>query len=199
MAGVSVWKIDPAHSAVEFSVKHMMMTTVRGRFREVAATIDINEENPDQSAVRVEIGAASIDTGNADRDKHLRSPDFFDVEQYPTIVFESKRIEGAHSKEGDEFKVVGDLTMRDTTIEVTLDAVFDGTGTDPWGKQRAGFTATGEVDRREWGLKWNQAIETGGVLVANKVKIQAEVQAVEETLEASEAATEQAPEERPSA
>lgn len=177
----SVWKIDPDHTSIEFAVKHMMMTTVRGRFKKLNGTISIDEDNPDQSFVQVEIDAASVDTGSADRDTHLRSADFFDVERYPKITFRSKRVEGAHQSEGDRFKVFGDLTIRDTTLELTLNAGFDGEGKDPWGNQRAGFMAEGELDRREWGLRWNQAIETGGILVANKVRLQIEAQAVLES------------------
>jgi polyisoprenoid-binding protein YceI len=174
----SVWEIDPAHSTVEFAVKHMMFTTVRGRFKDFKGTVRADETNPDRSSVEVEIQAASIDSGSPDRDGHLRSADFLDVENHPTITFRSKRIEGAMAKEGDAFRLIGDLGIRGTSIEVTLDCVYGGQGTDPWGGRRAGATATGEIDRREWGLQWNQALEAGGVLVANKVKIEVEVQAV---------------------
>ncbi len=176
----TTWAMDAAHSSIEFAVKHMMITTVRGRFKNARATLTLDEENPDQSSVEVEIEAASLDTGVDDRDKHLRSGDFFDVEKYPTLTFKSKRIEGAHREEGDKLKVVGELTIRETTLEVTIAAVFDGEGKDPWGKQRAGFHGSTEIDRREWGLKWNQAIETGGVLVANKVRVDLEVQFVKQ-------------------
>jgi len=177
---VATWALDPAHSSVEFSVKHMMMTTVRGRFKEISATLTADEAHPEGCCVEVTLQTASLDTGAADRDAHLRSADFFDAEHYPEITFLSKRVEGKFAGEGDKFRMVGDLTIRDTTIEVALDCEFAGRGQDPWGKERAGFTAHGEIDRREWGLKWNQAIETGGVLVANKVKIDAEVQFVKQ-------------------
>jgi polyisoprenoid-binding protein YceI len=176
--GTSTWRLDPAHSSVEFSVKHMMMTTVRGRFKSVSATLTGDEEHPEGCCVEVEIDAASIDTGMPDRDAHLRGPDFFDAATYPKIRFRSKRLEGDFGGEGDRFRAVGDLTMRDQTIEVTLDCEYQGRGKDPWGKQRAGFSAHAELDRREWGLRWNQAIETGGVLVANKVRIDIEAQFV---------------------
>lgn len=178
MTNTTTWTIDPAHSSVEFAVKHMMFTTVRGRFKNVKGTIEVDEQNPDRSVVNVEIGAASIDTGAADRDGHLRSADFLDVENHPTLTFRSKRVEGAVKKEGDQFKVIGDLTIRGTTMEVTLDAVYEGTGKDPWGGTRAGARATTTIDRRDWGLKWNQALETGGILVANELRIEIEVQAV---------------------
>ena len=184
MADKTSWKIDPAHTAVEFAVKHMMFTTVRGRFGDVTGTLVVDEQDPDRSSVEVVIGAASIDTGVADRDTHLRSADFLDVENHETITFRSKRIEGAAFQEGETFQVVGDLTIRGTTLEVTLDAQYQGQGQDPWGGTRAGFEASAEIDRREWGLQWNQALETGGVLVANKVKIELAVQAVKQEKEA---------------
>jgi polyisoprenoid-binding protein YceI len=174
----SVWEIDPAHSTVEFAVKHMMFTTVRGRFKDFKGTVRADESNPDRSSVEVVIQAASIDSGSPDRDGHLRSADFLDVENHPTITFRSKRVEGAMAKEGDAFKLIGDLSIRGTTIEVTLNCVYGGQGIDPWGGRRAGATASGEIDRREWGLQWNQTLEAGGVLVANKVKIEVDVQAV---------------------
>src|ERR671937_805026 len=128
--GIATWQLDPAHSSVEFSVKHMMMTTVRGRFKDVKATLTADEEHPEGCCVEVEIDVASIDTGVADRDAHLRSADFFDAEKYPKITFRSKRIDGAVGKEGEQFRVVGDLTIRDTTMEVVLDCEFEGRGTD---------------------------------------------------------------------
>ena len=175
---MTTWQIDPAHTTVEFAVKHMMFTTVRGRFKQFSGTIEADEEHPDRSSVQVEIDAASIDTGVADRDTHLKSADFLEVEKHAKITFRSKRVEGAAAKEGDRFRVTGDLTIRGTTMEVTLDATYEGRGKDPWGKERAGARATAELDRRQWGLMWNQALETGGILVGNNVKIEAEVQAV---------------------
>ncbi|HYO79378.1 MAG TPA: YceI family protein [Thermoanaerobaculia bacterium] len=176
----TTWQIDAAHSSVEFAVKHMMFTTVRGRFKDVKGTIVADETNPDRSRVEVEIAAASIDTGSPDRDAHLRSADFLDVENHPTLTFRSKRVEGAMKKEGDTFKVIGDLTIRGTTMEVTLQAQYEGTGKDPWGGTRSGSRANASLDRREWGLKWNQALETGGILVANEVRVEVEVQAVKQ-------------------
>jgi polyisoprenoid-binding protein YceI len=172
------WQIDPAHSTIEFAVKHMMFTTVRGRFESFNGAVEVNQQNPNQSRVEVTIDAGSIDTGVADRDAHLRSPDFLDTERYSTITFRSTRIEGAYQKDGDRFRITGDLEIRGQSMPVTLDVTFEGLGKDPWGKQRAGFSARAEIDRRDWGLRWNQALETGGVLVANSVKIQVEAQAV---------------------
>jgi polyisoprenoid-binding protein YceI len=180
MDKTTIWQLDPAHTTVEFAVKHMMFTTVRGRFKTFSGAIHITERESDQSRVEVTIDAASIDTGVPDRDVHLRSADFLDVETYPTIVFRSTRVDGAHRKEGDRFKVAGELEIRGKRMPVTLDATFEGLGADPWGKQRAGFAGRAEIDRREWGLRWNQALETGGVLVANSVKIEIEAQAVKQ-------------------
>jgi len=174
----TTWNIDPTHSAVELAVKHMMFTTVRGRFKDVKGTIQLDEQNPAQSTVEVEIAAASLDTGVADRDGHLRSADFLDVATFPTLTFRSKRIEGAFKEEGDKFRIIGDLTIRGITKEVTLDGTYEGTGKDPWGGIRAGARATTKIDRRDWGLTWNQALETGGILVANDLRIEIELQAV---------------------
>ena len=176
--GLPTWQLDPAHSSVEFSVKHMMMTTVRGRFKSVQATLRGDRDHPEVAGVEAAINAASVDTGVADRDGHLRGPDFFDAERFPQITFRSTRIENPPKQDGDRFRLVGELMIRDTAMEVVLDCEYHGRGTDPWGKTRAGFEFRTELDRREWGLKWNQALETGGVLVANKVRVEGEVQFV---------------------
>ena len=177
--GVPTWQLDPAHSAVEFSVKHMMMTTVRGRFKELRATLTGDRDHPEAAGVEAVIDVSSVDTGVADRDAHLRSPDFFDAERFGEITFHSTRLEGMPPKqEGDRFRLVGNLTIRDSTIEVVLDCQYEGRGTDPWGKTPAGFTFRTEIDRQEWGLRWNTALETGGVLVANKVRVEGELQFV---------------------
>jgi polyisoprenoid-binding protein YceI len=179
--GPATWQLDPAHSSVEFSVKHMMMTTVRGRFKDVKARLSGDRDHPDGAGLEATIDAKSVDTGVADRDGHLRGPDFFDAERFPQITFRSKRFDGpAPKQEGDRFRLVGDLVVRDTTMEVVLECEYEGRGSDPWGKTRAGFSFRTELDRREWGLKWNQALETGGVLVANKVRVEGEVQFVRE-------------------
>jgi len=178
--GVSTWQIDPNHSLVEFSAKHMMITTVKGRFGKVSGTITVDERNPDRSRVEAEIEASSIDTRTDQRDHHLRSADFLDVENYPTITFRSRRVEGTSKQPGDEFRISGDLTIRGTTREVTLDAVYEGTGKDPWGGERVSFSANTKIDRRNFGLTWNQALEAGGILVGNEIKISIEVQAVKQ-------------------
>ena len=172
------WNIDPGHSTIEFSTKHMMFTTVRGRFKEFEGVLYLDREKPDQSRCEVTIHTASLDTGAPDRDAHLRGADFFDAEGYPQIRFVSKDVMGAQPEEGARFRVSGDLSVADTVQDVLLDVLFQGRGQDPWGNERVGFSATTEIDRRDWGLKWNQALETGGVLVANKVRIEIEVQAV---------------------
>ena len=180
MASTLTWQIDPAHTTIEFAVKHMMFTTVRGRFKKFSGTIRVDEQNPDKSRVDVDIDAGSIDTGEPDRDAHLRSADFLDVDSHPNMVFRSTRVDGAMKKAGDRFKVTGELQIRGTAMPVTLDVTFEGVGNDPWGKQRAGFSARTEIDRREWGLRWNQALETGGVLVGHAVKIEIEAQAIKQ-------------------
>ena len=176
---IPTWQLDPTHSAVEFAVKHMMMTTVRGRFKDVKATLTGDRDHPEAAGVEATIDTGSIDTGSPDRDTHLRSADFFDAERFPHIRFSARKIEGKPPKtEGDRFRLAGDLTIRDSTMPVVLDCEYEGRGTDPWGNTRAGFTFRTELDRQEWGLRWNQALETGGVLVANKVRIEGEVQFV---------------------
>ncbi|HZW98486.1 MAG TPA: YceI family protein [Trueperaceae bacterium] len=172
------WTIDPGHSTIEFSTKHMMFTTVRGRFKEFAGDLHLDREQPDRSWCEVTIMTASVDTADPDRDAHLRSAEFFAADDHPEIRFRSTGVMGAKAEEGSRFRVTGELTIADTVQEVVLDVLFQGRGQDPWGNERVGFTATTEVDRRDWGLKWNQVLETGGVLVANKVRIEAEVQAV---------------------
>ena len=175
----STWTVDPAHSLIEFAAKHMMITSVRGRIADVRGTITLDEANPERSAVEVELDAASIDTRSEQRDAHLRSADFLDVEHFPTITFRSRRVEGVDSlREGEPFRVVGDLTIRGVTREVTLEAAYEGRGRDPWGGERVSFSADTRIDRRDFGLTWNAALETGGVLVSNEVKIHIEAQAV---------------------
>jgi polyisoprenoid-binding protein YceI len=171
------WKIDPSHTNVEFSAKHLMITTVRGRISDVEGTIVADEQNPANSKVEVTLKAATLDTRIEQRDQHLRSADFLDVENFPNITFQSKRIEGGR----EEFKLYGDLTIRGTTKEIVLDVTFEGKQKDPWGGERVGFTARGKLDRREFGLTWNQALETGGVMVSNDIRVSIDVQAVKES------------------
>jgi polyisoprenoid-binding protein YceI len=178
LSRIETWAIDPTHSSVEFAAKHLMITTVKGRFPEVRGAISFDPIRSAESTVAVELGAASVDTRSDQRDQHLRSADFLDVETFPTITFESRRIEGDPGDEGGRFRIVGDLTIRGVTGEVTLDATFEGRRTDPWGGERMSFSASTKIDRRDFGLTWNAALETGGVLVGNDIRIALEVQAV---------------------
>ncbi|MEP6573883.1 MAG: YceI family protein [Gemmatimonadota bacterium] len=170
----TAWTIDPTHSLVEFSAKHMMITTVKGRFADVSGTIHTDDANPANASVEATIQTASIDTRTEQRDQHLRTADFLDVEKYPTISFRSTRIEG----KGADFKLTGNLTMHGVTKPITLDVTFEGRNKDPWGGERSGFSASGKLDRREWGLTWNQALETGGLLVSSDIKIHLDIQAI---------------------
>jgi len=169
------WNIDTVHSGINFSVRHMVVSKVRGRFGKFSGELAIDDDDLTRSSVNVAIEAASIDTGNAQRDGHLRSGDFFDVEAFPELRFRSTRID----KRGDDrYAVVGQLTIRDVTREVSLDVEFGGRARDPWGNERVGFVATASVDRKEFGLRWNQALETGGVLVGDRIDIELELQGV---------------------
>jgi len=170
----TTWKLDPSHSIVEFSAKHLMITTVKGRITDVQGTIYTDEKNLKNSSVEATLSAVSLDTRTDQRDQHLRSADFLDVEKYPEIRFKSTGIQG----DKQSFKLIGDLTIRDVTRSITLDVQFEGEVKDPWGGQRVGFSATSKIDRREFGLTWNQALETGGVVVGNDIKISIEVEAV---------------------
>jgi polyisoprenoid-binding protein YceI len=170
------WDIDVSHSAIHFHVRHMIISKVHGRFAKWSGRIELDEQDLTRSSVDVRIDTASIDTQVADRDTHLKSPDFLDVARYPEMSFRSKRIENA----GGAYRVVGDLTLHGVTREVALEAEFAGTGKDPWGNQRAGFSAKAALDRRDFGLVWNAALETGGVLVGEKVEIAIELEAVKQ-------------------
>ena len=175
VATTSTWIIDPVHSNVEFAIRHLMITTVRGRFTDVQGTVVIDDADPAKGSVDVTVGAASIDTREPQRDAHLRSADFFDVEKFPTITFRSTAIRDVAD---DGFTLVGDLTIHGVTREVVLDATSEGRARDPWGGDRAGFHATTKIKRSDFGLTWNQLIETGGLAVADDVKITLDVQLV---------------------
>jgi polyisoprenoid-binding protein YceI len=167
------WLIDQAHTNVGFVARHLMVTKVRGRFTEVEGAITIGE-TPETSKIDVRMVAASIDTADQGRDDHLRSPDFLDVERFPELTFRSSNVEVT----GDRtLRVTGDLTIRDVTRPVVLDVEYEGLIVDPWGNTKAGFSATTEIDREAFGITWNAALEAGGVLVGNRVKIELEVQA----------------------
>jgi polyisoprenoid-binding protein YceI len=172
----STWKIDPSHSHVEFAVKHLMISTVKGLFSDVEGEIEIVDGNPSASSVSAVIKTASIDTRTGQRDDHLRSGDFLDVTKYPEITFKSTKISGDDA----EFKITGNLTISGVTKEITLDATNEGSGKDPWGGHRIGFSAKTKIDRRDFGLTYNQAIEAGGVVIGHEVKISLEVEAIKQ-------------------
>ncbi len=176
----TTWAIDPAHAELGFAVRHLMLSTVRGRFGAVNGTITVDENDPTSAKVDVTIDVTSIDTRQEMRDNHLRSADFFDAANHATMHFVSKRIDGDVTK---TFRLIGDLTIRGTTREITLDATFEGRTTDPWGNDRAGFSATGKLNRRDFGLNWNQALETGGVVVGDEVKLTLDVEVVRQAAE----------------
>ena len=169
------WQIDSAHSGIHFAVRHLVIAKVRGQFSRWSGALEVPDGDFRRAQVTATIDASSIDTGVDERDKHLRSADFFDVETYPEIIFTSRRVEPVG---GDRLTLVGDLTLHGVTREVTLDVESSGIAKDPWGSVRAGFTAKTAVDRKEFGLTWNQALETGGVMVGDKVEIEIEVEAV---------------------
>ncbi len=168
------YAFDPAHTVVGAVARHLMVSKVRGKFTDVTGAITIAED-PLQSSVAVTIKAASIDTGVADRDNHLRSADFLDVENYPELTFNSTRVV---KNDGAEFVLAGDLSIRGVTKEVELEVSFEGVSRSPWGQEVVGFSATTELDREEFGMTWNAALETGGVLVSKKLKVEIEVEAV---------------------
>ena len=172
----TVWEIDPKHTLVEFGVKHMMFTTVKGRFTGLRGTINCADEaDAARASVEAEIDAASVDTGEEQRDAHLRSAEFLDAERHPTMTFNSTGVERLDS---ERLRVVGDLTIRGVTREVALETTFNGMGKNPYGQEVAGFTAETTINRKEFGLTWNAALESGGLLVGDKLEILIEVQAI---------------------
>jgi len=169
------WQIDPTHTSIEFSVKHMMFTTVRGQFRSFDGNLSIDPHNPTNSRVEGSIDVASIDTGEEQRDAHLRSGDFFDVENYPKMFFRSTRIEPLGA---NQYKVYGEMTIKDVTREIVFHIADEGQGQDPWGNQRRGISAETKLNRKDFGLTWNVALETGGWLVGDEIKVSIELQLV---------------------
>lgn len=166
------WELDPAHSDLTITARHLMVTKVRGTFDEISGTIDVDEDLT-KSKVRVEAKASSVTTGSPDRDEHLRSADFLDSETHPTVTFESTEI----VKSGSGWKLTGDLTVRGVTNPITFDLTYEGSATDPWGNEKAAFVAKGAMDREKWGLTWNASLESGGVLVSKRFDIEFDVQA----------------------
>jgi polyisoprenoid-binding protein YceI len=166
-----VWNVDPAHSSLSFVVKHLMISKVRGSFEVFSGSVTVPEDRL-AATVNVTIDPKSVSTGDASRDGHLATNDFFAVEEFPTWTFVSTSI----SPKGSDHVLVGNLTMRGVTHPVELTVEFEGVGTDPWGNTKAGFTAEGEINRKDWGIEYNAALETGGVLIGEKVKLQLDVQ-----------------------
>jgi polyisoprenoid-binding protein YceI len=170
------WTLDTSHSGITFSVRHMVVAKVRGRFAQWSGSLELDEADITRSRVEVEIDAASIDTGVAQRDEHLRSADFLDVQQFPTLRFVSQRVE---QNGEDQLRVIGELSVHGVTRQVTLEVERGGSAKDPWGNQRAGFAAKLSILRSDFGLTWNQALETGGLLVGDRIDIELDVQAVQ--------------------
>jgi polyisoprenoid-binding protein YceI len=170
---ITQWRVDPSHSHVEFAVKHMMISTVKGRFSDIDGTVAADGTDWTHASIEVSIKAASIDTRDEKRDAHLRSADFFDAETYPSITFRSTRIVAAGT---DQYRVAGDLTIHGVTKPVTLDVTAEGQGKDPWGGERVGFSASTRIDRQDFGLSWNQALDLGGVLVGNDIRISLDIE-----------------------
>ena len=172
------YRMDAAHTRIYFIARHAMITSVRGYFHEFDGTLNLDGKDPAASTAQATIRVASLDTGQEQRDAHLRSPDFFDVETYPDMTFASTRIEAVDE---DTYRVTGDLTIRDQTRPVTLDVTFNGSAKDPYGNLRVGFEGKGVVNRKDWGLTWNAALETGGFMVSDRVRIEFDVSAVKLT------------------
>ncbi len=175
-SGQTVWILDPTHSEIVFKVKHLMIANVKGEFRSFSAEATSDGINFASGGIQLSIDASSIFTNNDDRDNHLRSGDFFDVENHPTLTFTGSSL----SPSGDDFVLSGVLTIKGVSKAVELDVEFGGINKDPWGNEKAGFTVTGKINRKDWGLNWNAALETGGVLVSDEVKIAAEIQLVKQ-------------------
>lgn len=171
------WQIDSAHSHVNFSVRHMMISKVRGSFETFSGSVNFDEANPTNTTVDISIDAASINTREEQRDGHLRSPDFLNADQFPTLTFKSSRVEQIDAENG---KLFGDLTIRGVSKPVALDVEYAGQAKSPWGTTSAGFSAKTTINRTDWGLTWNQALETGGILVGEKITIEIELEIVKQ-------------------
>ncbi|MER8060338.1 polyisoprenoid-binding protein [Streptomyces sp. SID8366] len=169
------YTIDPAHTTIEFVARHAMVTNVRGSFQDFTGSLHLDGQDPAKSTATLDIAMASIDTGNADRDGHLKSADFFKIDEFPTMTFRSTR---AESLGGEDYRITGDLSLLGVTRPITIDLEFNGVAKDPFGNERAGFEGKAELLRSEWGLTWNAALETGGVLVSDKIKLNFDVSAI---------------------
>jgi len=171
------WVIDPTHSEILFKVKHLMITNVKGEFRKFKAEVHANGNDFSKASISATIDAASVFTNEDSRDGHLKSPDFFDVEKYPELTFTGTSFK---KMDNENYQLLGTLSIKGIAKEVTLEVEFGGINKDPWGNEKAGFSITGKINRKDWGLNWNAALETGGVLVSDEVKISAEVQFVKQ-------------------
>jgi polyisoprenoid-binding protein YceI len=174
---MAMYKMDTTHSEIEFKVRHLMISNVSGKFKTFDGTLEADKEDFSDAKVHFEADIDSIDTNNADRDAHLKSPDFFDAAQYPKLVFESTGVENMN---GESFKLNGNLTIHGVTKPVSLDATFNGAAKDGWGNAKAGFEASAKISRKDFGLTWNMATEAGGVVVSDEVKIQLDVQFIKQ-------------------
>lgn len=170
------WAIDPTHSEIGFKVKHMMFTNVSGKFTSYDSTITTEEDNFENSTIEFTADINSINTNNTDRDNHLKSGDFFDAENHPKLTFKAT----SFAKKGDDYELTGDLSIRGVSKSVTFPAEFSGLMKDPWGNTKAGLNIDGKINRKDWGLNWNSALETGGVLVGEEVKLNIELQLIKQ-------------------
>ncbi len=177
-ASASEWTLDPTHVTAQFSIKHLMVSTVRGQFDKVSGTLNFDDKDPTKSVVEISIETKSINTREAKRDEHLRSPDFFDAANHPAITFKSTKVTKAGK---NKFKVTGDLTMRGVTKPVTLDVTVTDAVKSPWGQSVRGVSATGKLNRKDWGLSWNKGLETGGLLVGDEVQLNIDAEFVEKS------------------
>ena len=169
------YTIDPAHTTIEFVARHAMVTNVRGSFQDFSGSLHLAGQDPATSTATLDVTMASIDTGNADRDGHLKSADFFKIDEFPTMTFRSTK---AESLGGEDYRITGDLSLLGVTRPITIDLEFNGVAKDPFGNERAGFEGKAELLRSEWGLTWNAALETGGVLISDKIKLNFDVSAI---------------------
>ncbi|MDQ8749852.1 YceI family protein [Elizabethkingia miricola] len=173
----SIWAIDPTHSEIGFKVKHMMFTNVSGKFEEIYVNLENEDDHFETSDITFSAEVNSVNTGNLDRDNHLRSADFFDAEHYPKITFKSTAVKKIN--EG-EFQILGDLTIKNVTQSIALDAEYSGLMKDPWGNTKTGLSINGKINRKDFGLTWNASLETGGVLVGEEIKLTAEIQLIKQ-------------------
>ena len=171
------WSVDPTHSEIQFKVKHLMITTVTGYFKEFSASAESQDNDFENAKISFEAKTASVDTNNEDRDNHLKSGDFFDAENFPVLKFESTSMEKV---DDGNYKLNGQMTIKDSTKPLTLDVEFGGIMKDPWGNEKAGFSLSGKINRKDWGLNWNATLETGGLLVSDDVRIFCEIQLAEQ-------------------